>query len=262
MLAALKPLISALLLPPGGPLLLAAVAMVGARRWPRLRFVAALAVATAWFTSSLGSAVWFNDAVLGAPTPKPELLIESVAAQSPTPQAVVILGGGASGQAHEWPQNHQLQPRALARLHYGLALARHWQLPALYSGGLGWAADASQRQSEAEIAQSIAATWGQALRWTESGSRDTRENAQRSAALLRTQGVQRIALVTHAWHMPRAQGEFEAAGLTVLPAPMGAIQANQPRMLLYLPSTDGVYAWWAVLHESLGLLAARARLLP
>ena len=141
--------------------------MLGAYRWPRLRVDAWMALGLAWHTSTLASAVWFNDAVLGAPSPKPELLIESAAAQSPTPQVVVILGGGANGQAHEWPLHHQLQPRALARLHYGLVLAQHWQLPALYSGGLGWAADASQRQSEAEIAQTIAAAWGQPLQWTE-----------------------------------------------------------------------------------------------
>jgi uncharacterized SAM-binding protein YcdF (DUF218 family) len=60
-------------------------------------------------------------------------------------------------------------------------------------------------------------------------SRDTRENALRSFALLSPQGITRIALVTHDWHMQRSKMLFEAAGFQVLPAPMGYIQP--PRAL-------------------------------
>lgn len=59
------------------------------------------------------------------------------------------------------------------------------------------------------------------VRWTEVESLDTRNNAEKSAVLLKASGIERIALVTHGWHMVRAAKDFEHAGLQVLPAPMG-----------------------------------------
>lgn len=56
------------------------------------------------------------------------------------------------------------------------------------------------------------------VKWTEDTSRDTRENAYNSFSILRKVKVTHIALVTHAWHMPRAIREFEKAGFKVIPA--------------------------------------------
>ena len=47
----------------------------------------------------------------------------------------------------------------------------------------------------------------------------TRENALAAARDLRAAGVQRVALVTSAMHMPRAHAAFVAAGLTPIAAP-------------------------------------------
>lgn len=46
-------------------------------------------------------------------------------------------------------------------------------------------------------------------------SRDTRENARFAASLLRRRGIDRVALVTCAWHLPRATKLFRAAGIDV-----------------------------------------------
>jgi uncharacterized SAM-binding protein YcdF (DUF218 family) len=46
-------------------------------------------------------------------------------------------------------------------------------------------------------------------------SLDTRDNARFAAALLRRRGLLRVALVTCAWHLPRATRLFRAAGLEV-----------------------------------------------
>jgi uncharacterized SAM-binding protein YcdF (DUF218 family) len=261
-LAELKPLISALVLPPASPLLLVAFGLMAARRWPAFKAATAVGLLLAWGLSTTGGAVWLNDHLLEPPAPRPELLQRPASTWAPTPQAVVILGGGASGQAAQWPDQHGLRPLALARLDYGLALGQAWRLPVAYSGGMGWAADGSQRLSEAAIAQAVATRWGQPLRWLETDSRDTQENAQHSARLLQPLGIHRIALVTQAWHMPRAQQAFEAAGFEVLSAPMGAIRSDQPGMLRWLPSPDGVLGCRLVLHEWLGQLAARWGVLP
>ena len=57
------------------------------------------------------------------------------------------------------------------------------------------------------------------LRWTEDRSRDTRENAAATVALLRAAGVRQIVLVTHASHMPRAMRLARIAGLNAAAFP-------------------------------------------
>jgi uncharacterized SAM-binding protein YcdF (DUF218 family) len=48
------------------------------------------------------------------------------------------------------------------------------------------------------------------VRWTEDASDNTLESAQRSFRILQQAGVRKVYLVTHAWHMPRADrtGQF------------------------------------------------------
>jgi uncharacterized SAM-binding protein YcdF (DUF218 family) len=60
----------------------------------------------------------------------------------------------------------------------------------------------------------------------ESGSRNTAENAFASAALLRQRGLQRVVLVTHRVHLPRARLLFRLAGLRVVGA--AGVPAHSP----------------------------------
>lgn len=46
-------------------------------------------------------------------------------------------------------------------------------------------------------------------------SLDTRDNARFAASLLGRRGVSRVAIVTCAWHLPRAERAFRAAGFEV-----------------------------------------------
>ncbi|MBN8510664.1 MAG: YdcF family protein, partial [Burkholderiales bacterium] len=147
-----------------------------------------------------------------------------------------------------------------ARLRYGLWLARETGLPVAFSGGVGHAA--VDGPAEAEIAARIAARdFGRPLRWAESGSRDTRENAEHSVALLRRSGVNRIVLVTHGWHMARSAQAFEQAalrqgvGLAIVPAPMGLGEGDLRGVLHWLPSLAGYRLTTVVLREWLGRLA-------
>jgi uncharacterized SAM-binding protein YcdF (DUF218 family) len=145
-------------------------------------------------------------------------------------QAIVILGGDVLPQAPEYGES---QPGAAtaARLRYGVWLARQSGLPLAFTGGLGWAAHSSQRDSEAAVAARVAQQdYGMALRWSEAASRDTAGNARLLAPLLQRDGVQRIALVTHAWHMPRAVAAFEASrpGRNARPHGLCAAGAKRP----------------------------------
>ena len=251
----LKPLLSALLLPPLAPLLLALVGLLLAMNRKRGGFALVLfALALLWLLSCHGAAVWLSRSVLPqfAPVAAGQLRTAKI-------QAIVVLGGGVLPLA---PEYGQAQPRAetAARLRYGLWLARRTGLPVAFTGGLGWAAHGSQTESEAEVARRVALQdYGVTLRWLEADSRDTAENARLLSPVLKQSGVQRIALVTNAWHMPRAVAAFEKTGLVVLPAPMGFVQPQENQLLEWLPSAQGLLSSRQVLRESLGIAVARVK---
>ncbi|GAC1538954.1 MAG: hypothetical protein NVS2B4_18920 [Ramlibacter sp.] len=128
-----------------------------------------------------------------------------------------------------------------------------------FSGGVGWAAIGAGIPSEGEVARRVLAQdYGLVPRWTDDISHDTHENAWRTRELLAREGIQRIALVTHAWHMPRSVAEFEAVGFSVLPAPTGFAAVQTRPLLEWLPSADGLTLSRVVLREALGRLVAPA----
>ena len=88
--------------------------------------------------------------------------------------------------------------------------------------------------------------------WVETQSRNTAENARFSAAMLQQEGVHRVALVSQAWHLPRAVREFEAAGLSVLPAPTEFASPPPDSLWAWLPRAYHLRQSTQALHEWLG----------
>jgi uncharacterized SAM-binding protein YcdF (DUF218 family) len=217
-----KPWVTALVLPPV-PLLL--LVLVGARLMFRRRLLAwlliLLAVLGLWFSASgaLGTTL-----VRALTQPPPALIEREIAELRRAPKtAIVVLGGGRRELAPEYGLS-SLNERSIERLRYGLWLARGTQLPVLFSGGIGHAAGAGP--TEAEIAARVAEQeFGLKLRWTEGQSRDTRENARFSVAMLQAAGIEQVVLVTHHYHMTRAQVHFEREmaphGMKLVMAPLG-----------------------------------------
>lgn len=260
-LGELKPLLTALVLPPSSPLLLALLGL--ALAWPRQRphraarvgaALALLGVLLLWLLSCHAVAVWLGRHALpqvSALPPQPAALLRAERIQ-----AVVVLGGGVFAQAPEYGQA-QLSHHSAARLRYGLRLARAAGLPLAFAGGVGWGATGlAGQEPEAEVARRHALEAGQAIAWLDEHSRDTSENAQRLAELMRPQGVLRIVLVTDAWHLPRSIRAFEKAGFEVLPAPTGFIAPEASAWLQWLPSARGLTDSRHVLREWLGLRLA------
>ncbi|HEX7441955.1 MAG TPA: YdcF family protein, partial [Caldimonas sp.] len=99
--------------------------------------------------------------------------------------------------------------------------------------------------------------FGRPLKWVEDSSRDTRENAALSIAMLKPAGIDRIVLVTHGWHMQRALRAFgeAAAGVRIEAAPMGLAKGVEARSLLWVPTSSGFSEMRNVLHEFVGLAA-------
>jgi uncharacterized SAM-binding protein YcdF (DUF218 family) len=246
-LGTFKPVLSALVLPPAGPLLLAAAGLLALRRWRRSGTAAVLAgLALLWLLSCHAFALEL--ARLALPLPAP---ID--AARLQTTQAIIVLGGGVSPEA---PEYGSAQPSAvtLNRLRYGIWLARSSGKPLAFAGGVGWAAQGTGAPTEGEVARRVAREeFGQTLRWVDDQSRDTRENARRIAALLQRDGVTAAALVTDALHMTRAVREFRAAGLEVVPAPTQLPTWRERGLLEWLPSAEGLVLSRYVLRERLAL---------
>jgi uncharacterized SAM-binding protein YcdF (DUF218 family) len=249
-----KPVVSALMLPPVPMLVLV---LAGARLMFRRRLLA-------WLLVLLGTlGIWFScTTALGTGLthwllpPPPALMDGEIADLKRAPRsAIVVLGGGRRLLAPEYGIS-TLHPRSIERLRYGLWLARETGLPVAFSGGIGHGAAAGP--SEAEIAARIAEReFGRSLRWTETESRDTRENAVKTVALLRAQGVERIVLVTHGYHMPRALANFQQAtqgtAMRITAAPMGLPAGGGLRTIDWLPTLDGFEQTRMVLHEWVGL---------
>ncbi len=81
------------------------------------------------------------------------------------------------------------------------------------------------------------------------------------APLLREARIERIYLVTHYWHMPRAMAAFSQAGVEVVPAPMGLERGEMewydPRWIL--PGAGALWTSALVFHEWLGRAWYRLR---
>jgi uncharacterized SAM-binding protein YcdF (DUF218 family) len=77
---------------------------------------------------------------------------------------------------------------------------------------------------------------------------------------LAAKGVNRIVLVTSAWHMPRSVWCFESHGFEVIPAPVDYLTEQEAYDLRsYLPRWTTLSDSGQALHEYLGLLWYRLR---
>ena len=119
----------------------------------------------------------------------------------------------------------------------------------MVTGGKGWAAQAGS-ENEAEISSRVAREVFQfEFKWTESESRDTQENASNSKQLLAQQGISKIALVTHSWHMPRSLKAFQKVGFEVIPAPMGFVANKEVDLISLLPNGAALNGTAATFRE-------------
>jgi uncharacterized SAM-binding protein YcdF (DUF218 family) len=248
-LGELKPILTALVLPPAAPVLLSLLGLLlVARKRATGLVLAATGLALLWLLSCQAVAVWLAQNTLPQFAP-----VSTVSLKNSAAQAIVVLGGGALPAAPEYGQA-QASAATAARLRYGVWLARQSGLPLAFAGGKGWGAASNQTLSEAEVARRmVEQDYGLTLRWLDDQSRDTAESARLLRQQLKQDQVQRIALVTHAWHMPRSVLAFERAGFSVVPAPMAFILPNQNKILQWLPSADGLESSRHVLREWLAL---------
>jgi uncharacterized SAM-binding protein YcdF (DUF218 family) len=235
----LKQFVKLVVLPPAGPLLLAIAGLVLAR----FRFKAG------WALALIGVA---SLALLSIPAIA-ALLVRCLDQSPPldlatarTAQAIVVLGGSTRVHAPEYG-GPTLGPVALERARYAARVARATGLPILVSGGA-----VKHAKPEALMMRDVLVNeFGVPVRWVETRSRNTHENAVNSAALLKADGVHRIVLVGHAFDFPRTREEFSAAGIESIPAPINAPPAVPSALPDYVPSAAGLRLSYYALYEML-----------
>ncbi|MDP1540822.1 MAG: YdcF family protein [Moraxellaceae bacterium] len=167
-------------------------------------------------------------------------------------QAVVVLGSGRASAAPEYGGVDTVSAWSLQRLRYAAKIQRLSSLPLLVSGG----SHRPDQVSEAELmAVVLRDDFIVPVRWLETESKTTKENALASAKILSVHGISHIILVTDALHMPRAQRYFSQAGFTVLPAATGyASPASSYSLMAWLtPQHESLATSRRALHEWLGL---------
>lgn len=241
-------IVKALVLPPGGLLLLALVGTACLLRWPRLgRWIVGCALAGLILLSTPIVA----SALLLAASDAPAVDL----AQAKQAQAIVILGGGLRRGAIEYGGDTPGR-LTLDRIRYGARLARQTGLPVLVSGGSGGSGGRSR--SEADVMrESLEREFGVPVRWVEDRSRNTHENAQQTAALLAPAGVKRIVLVVHSFDVRRARYEFEQAKFEVVPAPTLVPLFAVQSVLDFLPSASAMQISYYACYEMLGYMVRR-----
>jgi uncharacterized SAM-binding protein YcdF (DUF218 family) len=235
----LKDIVKSSVFPPGGPLLIAALGLLLAGRWPRTgRAIAALGVLLVWLgsTPAVGYSLMVPlEAGLSPLTPS---VYEAVRSGPNPPGAVVVLGTGIRPDGLYEPRTQRPTTLTQERLQAAARTARITGLPILVAAGTPGPGQPSQTELMREVLQT---QFGATVRWAEERAFDTDDNARFVAERLGREGIRSIVLVTHAYHMQRARRVFERAGLEVVVAPHN-FRAAWPDWgwRAWRPSADGI----------------------
>jgi len=163
-------------------------------------------------------------------------------------QAIVVLGSEVrSGNGTDIPD--RLGPLSYERLVFAADAYRKLKLPVAVSGGR----PADENSTEGALMKAALETeFGVPVKWTEEESRTTWENAVFTASLLRKAGIDKVVIVTHRWHLPRAVRSFERTGMRAVPWPAPPTLPPSDRLGSYLPSMGALQNSFYGLHELIG----------
>lgn len=237
----IKKIVSALLLPPTSLILLALIGLWLTNKYPRIgKTLSVLSLGTLLI---LSLPITGNALLQSLETAPP-----SNAAQLKDIQAIVILGGGKNNEAPEFDKQDTVNRWTLQRLRYGAYLQQLTGKPILVTGGSPFGG-----RSEADaMAETLKRDFHAKDIWVEDQSKDTAENAAFSTDILKQQGIQRVAIISQAWHLPRAIKLFGQQGLTVYPAPTGYTNEDNEPVTRLLPKASALDKSSMALKEYLG----------
>lgn len=233
--------IAAWLIPPGCLLLLAGWGLLRASKHPRSgKALLILGLSALWVLST----PWASRTMLQAL----EADLTDPLRASPA-QAIIVLGGGQYYAAPEYRAD-TVSEATLVRLRYAARLHRETGKPLLVSGGSPQGNPISEAQAMKLVLEN---EFKIPVAWTEADSNNTLENARASRTMLAPLGINRVYVVTHAWHMPRARWIFANAGFDVVPAPTKFATNFRLTPRDFMPKADALEDSSHFFHEIIGL---------
>src|SRR5688500_17050282 len=177
-------LISAFLLPPLNLILLGAIGILLLKSRPGLG--KRLLVATLVLLYLLSTPLAADSLLQELETPSERNVLYNA-------QAIVVLDGGTYYDAPEYG-NHTVGRYTLERIRYAAQLHRITRKPILATGGAPLGSGFSEA---AQMRAVLEKEFQVPVKWIEGAAGNTHENAYNSFAILKRDGVSRIALVTH-----------------------------------------------------------------
>jgi uncharacterized SAM-binding protein YcdF (DUF218 family) len=169
-------------------------------------------------------------------------------------EAIVLLGGGVMSGAPDEGGQPSLPDESLKRTVYAFTLFRRLGVPIIVSGGTVWESGGSISEADAEAATLSMLGVPEKFIIKEGHSRSTWENAREVSGLLVSRPGERVALVTSAYHMPRAVLAFTRAGVSTVPAPTDYKSQSGVAFNESLPNWDSLASCFKALHEYLGVV--------
>ncbi len=168
-------------------------------------------------------------------------------------EAIMLLASGRYKDAPEYGGD-TIKGMALERTRYAAWLQRRTGLPIIVTGG-----DLRHRgTAEAKlISQVLKEEFGSKVLATEDKSKNTWENTLFTSRLLKSHNIKKVALVTHAWHMPRAIKALQGSGIEAIAAPTifsaGRKSVTRSSKKDWLPNSRAFRKNYLAMHEYLGM---------
>ena len=239
--------VSQLLLPPGGLILLAVLGVVF---WKRVwaRGLVALVLCAFWLLST---------------EPVRDMLMHPLESEYAVFHAenadikdavIVLLGAGVYEHAPEYNGKDMLTSDAMMRTLYAADIAKKTGLAVYATGGK---ALSHADEAEGDVMRRWLMRLGMPASqvYAENLASNTWENAVYMRHILQKKGIDKIILVSTAWHLPRAVWCFQSQGFTVIPAgtdylaaqPSYDVRSFMPHWAVFADSAEA-------LHEYLGIV--------
>lgn len=240
--------IAAFLLPPLNLLLIALAGLLLWHRHPRIaRTLLGSAFILLWLLSTPFLAESLLQTLEGSPT--------AMTIKGESADAIVVLSGGSYFNAPEYSSD-TVGSASLERIRYAAKLYRDANKPILLTGGTPLGNNVPEAQ---QMKQVLEQEFNTPVRWIEGESDNTLQSARNSYQILQKEGIKRIYLVTHAWHMPRSVQVFQAAGFEVVLAPTAFTTRYKTDLMSFIPNADALADSRIYMHEMIGIVWYRLK---
>lgn len=163
--------------------------------------------------------------------------------------AIVLLGGAARGHVHmgRLPDLNQHADRLV----HAVALYRAGKSSLIVVSGGGAPGSRSEARQIRDLLQ-VMGVPSRAIKLEEQ-SRNTYDNAVYTARMLQELQLQRVLLVTSAFHMRRAEAAFRAQGVAVTPAPADHKRlVSEGTLPFWIPGAGNLTRSSLAIHEMVG----------